>query len=248
MLLRLVCLKMPTYTVSLSGNSSTLKTSLFPALRLPKHKVYEIALLDLTTYNSIPNIIQNVNNKLYYYKTDQDKTKGVISTVIISSGAYEIDDLNEYMQEHLGKENISIKANNNLLRTELKSKYYIDFTKPNNIGSLLGFPTNSGILSPNVTHIGSETVNIIKVNTINLTCNIVDGSYKDGEKLHLLHTFYPSVPPGFKIIERPHNLVYLPLNTSYISEIVVNVQDQDGDIVDFRGETITLRLHIKPSI
>jgi hypothetical protein len=99
-----------------------------------------------------------------------------------------------------------------------------------------------------MTHIGPETVNIIKVNTINLTCNIADGSYKDGEKLHIIHTFYPSVPPGFKIIERPHNLVYLPVNTSYISEIVVNVQDQDGNNIDFRSETITLRLHIKPSI
>lgn len=239
---------MPSYTVSLTGNSSTLKSSLFPALRLPKHKPYEIALLDLTTYNSIPNIVANVNNTLHYYKTDSDKTKKIISTVNLQSGAYEIDDLNEYMQQQLGKENITIKANNNLLKTEIKSKYHIDFTKPNSIGSLLGFPTSSGILTPNTTHIGSQAVNIIKVNTINLTCNIVDGSYKDGEKLHLLHTFYPSVPPGFKIIERPHNLVYLPLNTSYISEIVVNVQDQDGDIVDFRGETITLRLHIKPSI
>lgn len=239
---------MPTYTVSLSGNSSTLKSSLFPALRLPKHKLYEVALLDLTTYNSIPNIIENDNNVLYYYKTDQELRSKSVNKAIIKTGAYEIDDINAYLQEQLGKDNITIKANNNLLRTEIKSKYHIDFTQPNNIGSLLGFPQTSGILPPTESHVGSNTVNIIQVNIINLTCNIADGSYKDGEKLHILHTFYPSVPPGYKIIERPHNLVYLPLNTSYISEIVVNVQDQDGNNIDFRGETITLRLHIKPSI
>lgn len=239
---------MPTYTVHLTGNTSSLKSTLFPALRLPKHKLYEVALLDLTTYNSIPNIVDLVNNKLYYYKDDKEKKTEKANEITIDTGAYEIDDINEYIQEKLGKENIMIKANNNLLRTEVRSKYYLDFTKPYNIGSLLGFPTTSGILDANKTHTAPETVNIINVNTINLTCNIADGSYKDGEKLHILHTFYPSVPPGFKIIERPHNLVYLPLNTSYISEIVVNVQDQDGNNIDFRGETITLRLHIKPSI
>lgn len=239
---------MPTYTVSMTGNSSTLRSSLFPALRLPKHKLYEVAMLDLTTYNSIPNIIENVNNKFYYYKSEQDKMNGVINEISISTGAYEIDDINDYLQVEMGKDNIKLKANNNLLRVELSSKYLIDFTKPFNVGSLLGFPPSSGILSPDTTHVGPQTVNIIKVNTIDITCNIADGSYKDGEKLHILHTFYPSVPPGFKIVERPHNLVYLPVNTSYISEIVVNVQDQDGNNIDFRGETITLRLHIKPSI
>lgn len=239
---------MPTYTVSLTGNSSTLSSNLFPALRLPKHKLYEVALLDLTTYNSIPNVKDNINNKLYYYKNEGGKQAKQVHEVVIKAGAYEIDDINEYLQKELGKENISLTANNNLLKVELRSKYYIDFTKPANIGSLLGFSSDSGVLPPDTDHTGPQIVNIIQVNTINLTCNIVDGSYKNGEKLHILHTFYPSVPPGYKIIERPQNLVYLPINTSYISEIVVNVQDQNGNLIDFQGETITLRIHIKPSL
>lgn len=69
---------MPTYTLVLSGNSYTSKSSLFPALRLTKHKLYEVALLDLTTHNSIPNIIENENNVLYLYKTEQQRLAGSI--------------------------------------------------------------------------------------------------------------------------------------------------------------------------
>uniref|UniRef100_UPI00196197D1 hypothetical protein n=1 Tax=Vibrio cholerae TaxID=666 RepID=UPI00196197D1 len=122
---------------------------------------------------------------------------------------------------------------------------YIDFTQPSSIGSLLGFPQDSPVLIPDVYHTSPKTVNIIKVNAINITCNIVQGAYKDGSNQHILHTFYPTVPPGFKIVEKPHNLIYLPLNTTHISDIVLNVLDQDGDAVDFRGEAITLRLHIR---
>lgn len=83
------------YTVSLSGNSSTSKSSLFPALRLPQHNLYEVALLDLTIYNSIPNIVENNNNVLYFYKKDQERQAGSIQKSNIKSGAYEIDDVKE---------------------------------------------------------------------------------------------------------------------------------------------------------
>lgn len=230
---------MPSYTVSLTGNSSTLRTSLFPALRLQRNKLYEVALLDFTTYNSIPNITNGVNSKLCYYDNE------ILKEVSLSTGSYEVEDINKAFQNLMGKDNIEVKANHNLLRVELISSYKIDFSKPESIGSTLGFPTSVGVLNPNVLHTGPDIVNINKVNTLNISCNIVDGSYKNGEKQHVLHTFYPSVPPGFMIVERPHNLVYLPLNSTYISDIVVNVSDQHGNNIDFRGEHISLRLHIK---
>lgn len=59
---------MSSYTVTLNSNSSILHTSLFPALKLSDSKEWEAALLDFTTYNSIPNITEGLNNKFYYYK------------------------------------------------------------------------------------------------------------------------------------------------------------------------------------
>lgn len=240
---------MSSYTVTFTGNSSSLRSVLFPALRLQKGKLWEAALLDLTTYNSIPNITQNINNKLHFYKAvNKNGIPTKLEEISLPTGSYEIDDINEMLQEKMGKDNITIKGNNNTLRTEVKSKYYIDFSQPHSIGDLLGFPKTTPILKADETHSGERTVSIIQVNTINIICNIVHGSYVNGENSHILHTFYPSVPPGFRIIEKPHNLVYLPLNTSYISDIVLNILDQDGNLVDFREETITVRIHLKSSV
>jgi len=234
--------------VSVSGTTSTLRTVLFPAITLDKGKQWEVALLDFTTYNSIPNITEKVNNKLHFYK-EKDKNNRYLkfNEVSLITGSYEIDDINKGLQAAMGRDNIKLQANNNVLRSVIKSNYYIDFTQKHSIGSVLGFPSNTTILERNTVYTSPEPVNIIKVNSINITCNIVKGSYRDGTNQHVLHTFYPTVPPGFKIVEKPHNLVYLPVNTSHISDIVLNVLDQDGNLVDFRKEVISIRLHIKPT-
>lgn len=237
---------MSSYTVSLTGTSSTLRSILFPALRLNKDRLWEAALLDFTTYNSIPNISQGLNDKFHYYKgKDANDNLTELEEFTIPTGSYEIDDICKVIQGELGEENIIIEGNNNTLKTEVTSKYYIDFSKQHSIGQLLGFPSTTAVLKPNVKHISLNTVSIITLNTIDITCNIIQGSYRDGENRHILHTFYPSVPPGYKIIEKPQNLVYLPLNTNYVSDITLHVFDQDGNSVDFRGETITVRIHIK---
>lgn len=237
---------MSSYTVSLTGSSSVLRSSLFPALRLRTDRDWEAALLDFTTYNSIPNITEDVNDKFYFYKSkDNDGNYTSPEVLSLKTGSYEIEDIEKELKKHMGEDNIELKANNSILRVEIMSKYYIDFTKPDCIGLMLGFPQTTTVLEPHITHTSPQTVDIIKVNVLNITCNIIQGSYKDGVNQHILHTFYPIVPPGFKIVEKPHNLVYLPLNTSYISDIELNVIDQDGNIVDFRGEVISVRIHIK---
>lgn len=237
---------MSSFTVAVTDSSSTLRTTLFPPIQLRQDKQWEIALLDFTTYNSIPNIIEDVNNKLHYVKNvSSEGVIGQTEVVAIKTGSYEITDINKQLQNKLGKDTFELRANNNTLRTEMKCKFYVDLSQPASIGTLLGFPLSTPILEPNIYHTSPKTVNIIRVNTINITCNIVQGAYKDGSNQHILHTFYPTVPPGFKIVEKPHNLIYLPLNTTHISDIVLNVLDQDGEVVNFRGETITVRLHIR---
>lgn len=231
---------MPSYTVSITDESSSLQTRLFPQLHLKEDREWEVALLDFSTYNSIPNITEGINNKFHYVKDDSET-----EFVEFKTGAYEITDINRELQNQLGEDVIKLNANNNNLRCELKCKYFVDFSQPESIGNLLGFPSNSPVLEPNIVHTSPYTVNINKINVINITCNIVQGAYKDGSNGHILHSFYPLVSPGFKIVEKPHNLIYLPLNSSHISDIVLNVLDQDGNAVDFRGEIITLRLHIR---
>lgn len=240
---------MSSFTVSINSNSSILRSTLFPAIVLEKSRQWEAALLDFTTYNSIPNITENVNNLLHYFNGKNDN--GELTSLKVArlpTGAYEINDINEELKRQIGSENIEIKANKSVLKAELKSKFYVDFSQPYSIGSLLGFPTSTEILIPNILHTGMVNVNIMQVNTINITCNLIQGSYKDGRNEHIIHTFSPTVPPGFKIIEKPHNLVYLPLSVINISDIELTVLDQDNNLVDFRGEFISARIHIRPSL
>ena len=61
----------------------------------------------------------------------------------------------------------------------------------------------------------------------------------------ILHEFALDVPPGYKLTDRPLNLIYLPVNVKEISCIEVQILDQEGRLINFRGEEITLRIHIK---
>ena len=67
----------------------------------------------------------------------------------------------------------------------------------------------------------------------------------NGEKVHTIHEFFPAVPPGFKIIEIPSQVIYLPIAVKSINNIQIRILDQDSNLVNFRREIITIRLHIK---
>lgn len=46
-------------------------------------------------------------------------------------------------------------------------------------------------------------VQINKENAIRIDCNIVSGSYTNGKPYHIIHDFFPTVAPGYKIVEYP---------------------------------------------
>lgn len=243
---RLVSVKMASFTVTFTGTTSELETTFFPPLLLSSE--WEICLLDLTTYNSIANIVEGVNNVFTYCVSGEQTPR----TVKLPTGSYEIDDINKYLQASLGgAEKITLRANNNTLKCELKCVHdiCIDYKQQANIASLLGFkPTGSlstRTLEANKWHVSNETVDIVKVNVIQVKCNIVHGSFKDGIEDHILHTFYPLIAPGFKIVEKPHNLIYLPVNVNRVDTLRIRIVDENDDIIDFRGEVITVRVHLK---
>lgn len=78
-----------------------------------------------------------------------------------------------------------------------------------------------------------------------IECNIAVGSYINGEAAHTIFAFSPDVSPGFKMSISPQTIIYSRLNTHSIERLSINIVDQDGKLIDFGGEEISVRLHIK---
>lgn len=206
-----------------------------PPIYLNSDREWVMALTNFETFNAIPNITED-NNKFTFGK----------KVITIPTGSYELTDIAKYVNSQLDSskhEFVSIMGNNNTLKTIVKSTAELDFSKATSVGKLLGFKKR--VLKPNIIYESDYQTNILKVNSLLIECNITTGNYKNGAPGHVIHQFFPSVPPGYKIIESPDHVTYLPVNVSTISNITLKIVDQDGDLVNFRGETVTIGLHLK---
>lgn len=108
---------------------------------------------------------------------------------------------------------------------------------------MLGFTKRK--LAPNKWHFSDLPVNIMKVNVIRILTDITTGAYMNNNLVHTLHEFFPTVPSGYKINETPKNVIYLPVNVRRVTSISIKIVDQDNQLINFRGETISVRLHLR---
>jgi len=105
------------------------------------------------------------------------------------------DDVNENFP-------IAVCANNNTMKSEIKCVYRINFSKPNVIGSLLGFSLDR-ILQPRKWH--KSDLFIISVNIIRVQCNM--SAYSNNKRVR--YEFSPNVALGYRKHRR--NVIYLPI-------------------------------------
>lgn len=231
---------MSSFTLTLTSNSSLLHASFYPEIELDERFNYSCSLLDFYTYNSIPNIHED-NNKLHY-SINKDGPNEIIT---IPVGSYEIDKIGAHLEKEFRNRNIMFHsyANINTMKCKIESDVTIDFTQPNTIGSVFGFSKRK--LIADSLHTSDKVVNIQTVNSIRIDCDLTTGSFHNGLSTHTIYEFSPTVDPGYKINEQPRHLIYLPVIRKSISEINISIIDQDGRLIDFRGERITCRIHIK---
>lgn len=217
------------FTFTLSGCSSTLQSQFFPPLCL--HGEWEVGLLNLETYNSIPNI-----------KNGDFLVDGMDQFIEVPIGAYELKDLEEFINKSAGSSVIQIHGNRNTLKTEITCTKWIKVN--DELATLLGFEGEQ-IFQVGTINSSTKPANITKVNVIRVDCNIAKDSYLNGKPTHTIFEFAPRVPPGFRIIEVPQTVIYNAINTSQLDTLKLNVVDQNDHTVDFRGETLTIRVHIR---
>lgn len=194
------------YTFTLNGRSSVLSSKLYPPIILDDKKTWVLSLIDFVTYNTIPNV-DTTNNKFHIDK----------EVITLPEGCYEISDIEQYILEKIQEKQkeikerrniiantvstntnvivkevekadkifLSMKTNHNTLRFEIKSNKIIHFDKKDSIAPLLGFEKKR--LSPNKLHISTFPINISKVNSFCINCNLVTNSYNNDSPVHLLH-------------------------------------------------------------
>lgn len=165
-------------------------------------------------------------------------------------GSYEISDITDFLTTRLHENEVklSLKVNKNTFLCELWCDRHVNFAEmdgfaKNNIGSIFGFEPK--LLNSHTTHLAKNPVNVSDLNVIKFECNITSGAYSNDKLVHTLHEFFPIVEKGYKLVEVPRNIIYLPVTVRTITNLIISIVDQNNNLVDFRGETITLRVHIK---
>ena len=238
------------FQIIVSNDKTNFNTRFNPKLELDRDKVYEIALVNLETYYSFPNIDET--NNVFVYSPDNGNSWVKIK---IPEGIYEIDDINNIMIKHEKEKRghydsinedhyINISANSNTLKSVLiiESGYQVDFNQPNNLSKVLGF---TGTKYEEGFHESENVVDILRINSILVNIDIISGSYVNGMTKSTIYSFFPKVSPGYKIVESPVNLVYLPITLDTIDSLNVAITDQDDHLLNLRNEKLTIRFHIR---
>ena len=236
----------PSFNIIVSNNTSSIRTTFSPPLAFPKGCNYEMAVCSLETYYSFPNIDASNNS----FKVSLDKGATWKPLIQIPIGCYEIEAINKEVKRLIvkvggKKDDVTIAPNVNTLQclVILKDKIVIDFNVDNSLRSVLGF--NAQQLRGAGRFESENVVNIMKVNSIMVHCDIIGASRLNGEERPIIYSFFPNVGPGEKIITRPKNLIYLPITLGIISHMTCWLTDQDGNLLNLRGEEITITFHIK---
>jgi len=191
-----------------------------------------MTLVNLETYYSFPNI---------------DGSQWV--AIRIPEGSYDLIDIAEQIKIAMKRNGhnddaIKITANTNTLKSimEIQGDFIVDLRVRNSIASVLGF--RNQVYKEGI-HESESVVNILSINSILVNSDIVGGSYVNGRTQNTIYSFFPNVSPGYKIVENPRNLVYLPVILDKISKMEKVVTDQNRKQLNLCGENLTIRYHLR---
>ena len=233
---------MTSFYIIQSGNTSKLETDFTPNLELDGS--YEIALHSLETYYSFANVDEK-NNQLKV-SLDSGTTWNDITFAV---GSYEHKAINDELQRMvvvLGgkKEDVILKANRNTFQSILivNGSVQVDFTGDKSIRDILGFEAK---IFGKGRHLSKNTVNIMRINSIFLHTDVISSTYLNGIQAPVLYSFYPHCAPGMKIVIQPKVLIYLPISVSVISRLTSWLTGQDLELLNLRGEVLTIKYHLR---
>jgi len=219
---------------------------------------YEMALVNLETYYLFPNL-SDENSVFRYFpgfvevsgRGDEDDSMRQRQwvEVQISESSYNLIDIAETIKIVMKRNGhnddaVKISSNTNILKSvmEIQGDLQVDFRAPNSISGVLGF--RHQVYEEGI-HESQNVVNILSINSILVNVDVIGGSYVNGRTQNTIYSFFRNVSPGYKIVENPRNLVYLPVILDKINKMETVVTDQNGKQLNLRGENLTIRYHLR---
>jgi len=83
---------MYSYTLTLTGKSSELRTTYFPLIELDRSKNYVVALVQLFTYNTIANVHEGCSSFSYI-----DLHGPSLETITFPTGSYTVEAIADFI-------------------------------------------------------------------------------------------------------------------------------------------------------
>ena len=236
------------FQVVLSGEGSSLSAVLNPEISASAGCHFDIAFGSIETYYSFPNL-DDTNNRIL---VSSKRWKGW-KTFVIGKGCYSVPDINKALQllfKQEGGENVvQFYPYYNTLRCRMvvAAGAKVDVRIDNSLRTVLGFGSRLYIASglKEAIYRSPNVVNIMKVNSILVHCDLVGSSYLNGSRRPIIYSFFPDAEPGSKIIERPSQYIYLPVDSAVIRGVNVWLTDQSLNPIDLRGEELTCKLFLR---
>ena len=225
----------------LRGNNSRLINS-YNGFDLDPNREYKIGLKYFSVYNSLRNVTES-NNKFRY-----SKDGGVTwIDLTFAPGSYEASFFNKKINDIEADDtyNISFVADlsTNKFELQLKNNRQVDFSIDNSIRTLLGF--NSGTYTTST--IAQNKANIENgIGALNIHCNIARGMYLNNKQTDIIFSIPAfTTPLAHRIVQEPSKIMYFPLKTKSITDLIVQIKDDKERLVDFGGEQVMVLLHLK---
>ncbi|KAJ8879547.1 hypothetical protein PR048_020155 [Dryococelus australis] len=90
---------------------------------------------------------------------------------------------------------------------------------------MLGFEMR--IYKASKMHKSLRPVIIFPMNVIHINCNSANDCYINGKTMNTMHKFAPMAPPGYKLVEVPKSIDYVPVIAKNAHEVAISNVDQE---------------------
>ena len=119
----------------------------------------------------------------------------------------------------------------------------IRFDEKSSFSTILGFNEGWDYKHYNQ-YLSQKTINLNSTNKIHLKCDAIDGSVVNGVRQPILYSFVLEKSSGYKVFCEPETIHYKKINKSVLNTITFYLEDDNNEVVDFNGETMTFTLQM----